>query len=63
MKIGRRMMMPLYLDPEKKEFLDMLSKATRVPMAAYLREAVDDLLTKYSRALRAEKKRREREGQ
>jgi len=45
----RRILTPVYLDPEKKASLDKLSKTTRVPAAVYLREAVDDLLRKYSR--------------
>jgi len=38
---------PLYLDPDKAQLLNELSAETRVPKAVYLREAVDDLLTKY----------------
>jgi hypothetical protein len=33
-----------------------LSKATRIPVAAYLREAVDDLLAKHAKELRRAKK-------
>ena len=35
------------LEAEKLELLNDLSKQTRVPRAVLLREAVDDLLTKY----------------
>ena len=49
---GNRVHADLYLDPEKHRELQKLSKATRVPMAAYLREAVDDLLRKYAATLR-----------
>ena len=47
MKIGRREMMSLYLDPPKKAALAKLSKQTHTPAAVLLREAVDDLLAKY----------------
>ena len=47
MKIGKRIMTPLYLDPPQKAALRKLSDRTRVPMAVYLREAVDMLLAKY----------------
>lgn len=36
-----------YLTPKQKRALDALSKSTRISMASYLREAVDDLLKKY----------------
>lgn len=39
----------LYLEPEKAELLDSLSKETRIPKAALLREAVDDLLVKHGK--------------
>jgi predicted DNA-binding protein len=51
-KRPRRIMTPVYLDPEKKAAITQLSKATRVPAAVYLREAVDDLLNKYKKQLR-----------
>lgn len=41
-----------YLTPQQKAALDRLSKATRVPRAEYLREAVDDLLKKYAKTLK-----------
>lgn len=37
----------VYLDPPKMKALNQLSKDTRIPKAALLREAVDDLLRKY----------------
>jgi predicted DNA-binding protein len=37
----------LYLEPAKSALLDQLSDETRIPKAVLLREAVDDLLTKY----------------
>jgi hypothetical protein len=49
-KPARRLnMQSIYLEPEKAEALDALSASTRIPKAALLREAVDDLLTKYRR--------------
>lgn len=44
---GKRILTSLYIDPEAHEALKQLSTQTRVPVAAYLREAVDDLLKKY----------------
>lgn len=38
----------LYLEPEKAAALDDLAAATRIPKAALLREAVDDLLAKHA---------------
>ena len=43
----------LYLEPEKAELLDALAGETRVPKAVLLREAVDDLLTKYGKLKKA----------
>lgn len=42
----------LYLQPEKFERLKALADVTRIPRAELLREAVDDLLTKYAKELR-----------
>ncbi|MHB1872330.1 MAG: ribbon-helix-helix domain-containing protein [Steroidobacteraceae bacterium] len=44
---GKRVLTSLYLDPPVHKALRQLSEATRVPAAAYLREAVEDLLKKY----------------
>jgi hypothetical protein len=52
---GNRVHADLYLDPEKHEQLRRLSELTRIPQAAYLREAVDDLLKKYAATLRKSK--------
>jgi predicted DNA-binding protein len=49
---GKRVHADLYLDPEKHEQLQKLSEFSRIPMAAYLREAVDDLLKKHAATLR-----------
>lgn len=40
---------PIYLEPEKADLLDELSVETRIPKAALLREAVDDLLKKHGK--------------
>jgi predicted DNA-binding protein len=44
---GRRVLTSLYLDPPVHMALKALSAKTRVPVAVYLREAIDDVLTKY----------------
>jgi Ribbon-helix-helix domain len=44
---GKRILTSLYLDPPVHKALRQLSETTRVPAAAYLREAVEDLLKKY----------------
>ena len=44
---GNRVLTSIYLDPPAYEALKNLSKETRVPQAVYLREALDDLLSKY----------------
>lgn len=41
-----------YYEAEAVQRLKALSKATRIPQAAYLREALDDLLKKYAATLR-----------
>ena len=51
-KKGNRVHLDIYLDPEKHEQLQRLSELTRVPQAAYLREALDGLLKKYTGTLR-----------
>ena len=43
----RKHLQSLYLDPAKAVSLDALSGQTRIPKAVLLREAVDDLLSKY----------------
>ncbi|MFB3081900.1 MAG: ribbon-helix-helix domain-containing protein [Gammaproteobacteria bacterium] len=54
---GRRVVVSVYLDPEQKTALDKLSKTTRVPVAAYLREGVDLVLSRYKKQLRGGRKR------
>ena len=49
---GRQTQVIGYYSPEAAKRLRMLSEATRVPQAAYLREALDDLLKKYAPAVR-----------
>jgi hypothetical protein len=44
---GRRVLTSLYVDPAVHDALKRLSQDTRIPVAVYLREAVDDLLKKY----------------
>jgi hypothetical protein len=46
----------LYLEPEKAVLLDELATETRIAKAVLLREAVDDLLTKYKK-LKAPKRK------
>jgi predicted DNA-binding protein len=53
---GKRVMTNLYVDPPVLQDLKVLSAETRIPVAAYLREAIDDLLKKYARVLRRTKK-------
>jgi predicted DNA-binding protein len=42
-------MQSLYLDPEKADLLAALAAETRITKAVLLREAVDDLLSKYGK--------------
>ncbi len=44
---GRREMMSIYLRPEVADCLRDLAMRTDVPIAHYLREAVDDVLKKH----------------
>jgi predicted DNA-binding protein len=44
---GRQAQTSVYLPVETLERLQQLAKRSRIPMAAYLREAVEDLLKKY----------------
>lgn len=41
-----------YFEPSAVQQLKKLSETTRIPQAAYLREALDDLLKKYASTLR-----------
>ncbi len=45
----------IYLDHDKADLLDELSAETRIPKAALMREAIDDLLVKYGK-LKARRK-------
>lgn len=49
---GKQAQVMGYYSPEAAEQLRRLSKATRIPQAALLREALDELLKKYSGTLR-----------
>jgi Ribbon-helix-helix domain len=49
---GKQTQVTSYFDPEAVRMLQQLSEITRVPQAAYLREALDDLLMKYRGTLR-----------
>lgn len=52
---GNRTQVLGYYDSETVTQLRRLSEVTRVPQAAYLREALEDLLRKYSGTLRKQK--------
>ncbi len=49
---GKQAQVMGYYAPEAVKALKKLSESTRVPQAAYLREALDDLLKKYAGTLR-----------
>ena len=51
-KYGNQVKIASYYSPETIEHLKRLSDATRISQAAYLREALDDLLKKYAATLR-----------
>lgn len=48
---------PLYLEPDKAKLLAELAKDSRIPKAALLREAVNDLLVKWERVRSPDGKR------
>ena len=50
---GKRVFTGVYFDRGQHDALRALSDETRVPLAAYLREAVDMLLAKYGRKVKA----------
>ena len=52
---GNQVQVTSYYEPELVQKLKALSAATRVPQAAYLREALEDLLKKYAATLRKAK--------
>jgi hypothetical protein len=45
--------MPFYPEPDQAAALRRLNDTTRIPIQVFLREAVDDLLKKYKKELRA----------
>lgn len=49
---GKQLQVMGYYSPAAAEQLRRLSKATRIPQAALLREALEDLLRKYAGTLR-----------
>jgi hypothetical protein len=53
---GKRELTSLYLDLDVIEDLRRLSAHTRIPVQAFLREAVADLLKKHATAVRRAKK-------
>lgn len=46
---GNQRLVSLYIEPGVHDSLKELSKETRIPVAAFLREAVDDLLAKHGK--------------
>ncbi|MBM4218234.1 MAG: ribbon-helix-helix domain-containing protein [Gammaproteobacteria bacterium] len=54
----KRVFTGVYFDRAQHDALRALSGATRVPLAAYLREAVDMLLKKYDAKAAKPRKRR-----
>jgi predicted DNA-binding protein len=54
-KYGNQLKLASYYPPELVARLKHLSDATRIPQAAYLREALEDLLKKYAAAVRKTK--------
>jgi hypothetical protein len=54
----KRVFTGVYFDRGQHDALRQLSDRTRVPLAAYLREAVDDLLKKYKIPATKPKRRR-----
>jgi predicted DNA-binding protein len=54
-KRGRKVMIPVYVEPEQKEALKQLNEATRVPVAEYVREGIDMVLEKYQKHLEGNK--------
>ena len=54
-KYGNQLKLASYYPPDLVSDLKRLSDATRIPQAAYLREALEDLLKKHAGALRKAK--------
>lgn len=53
MKVKKPIQTPMYLTAEQKAALDRLSDLTRIQRSILVREAVDDLLKKYAKTLKA----------
>jgi hypothetical protein len=51
----KREKLALYLDADQIVNLRKLSEVTRVPVSVYIREAIDDLLKKYTKTLKRPK--------
>jgi predicted DNA-binding protein len=45
----KRIQQPMYLDADRLALLNQLSAETRIPKAAFIREAIEDLLIKHKR--------------
>lgn len=54
---GKRIMTSLYIEPETHAALKELSEKSRIPIAVYLREAVEDVLAKYKVKVRGSAKK------
>jgi predicted DNA-binding protein len=54
-KYGNQLKLASYYPPELVQQLKRLSDTTRVPQAAYLREALEDLLKKYAATIKKAK--------
>jgi predicted DNA-binding protein len=52
---GKQVQVSFYLAPETLEQVKALSDRTRVPQAAYFREAIEDLLKKYEETKKGKK--------
>ena len=50
-KEGTKVQTPVWLEPKQARRLVRLSNRTHISKQAYLREAVDDLLTKYKKEI------------
>jgi hypothetical protein len=49
----KKVLVPVYLEPEQAVALRALSAKTRVPQQVYLREGVEYMLSKYKKELRS----------
>jgi hypothetical protein len=48
-----KVVLSTYIEPTQKAALEALSRSTRVPVAEYVREAVDLILARYAHLVRA----------